>query len=309
MKRDTITDDPLHRWLVAMESGSLDAAEQEAFDRWLGDDDDRRRRLAELGSVWFGSVAYAPEISRIRTSSNGHAAARLRKWIGGAVSAVALVVAAMILPDLVRSYVYDFAVPRGSQVKHGELQDGTQYAIAPSTVVDVEFSQNRRLVTLHKGRLWLDVTSNRDRPLHVEASGGRIIVTGTTFSARADEGSLVVALVEGAVQLESGGDVRDVVPGEVWRASPTAIVQGVRTVPEETAWTDGALVFRKMPVRELLAEVEPFLGGHLVYTGRDAVLVSAVVRLEHLSVDLEKVLIEAGLSITRVGGLWWIGED
>lgn len=156
------------------------------------------------------------------------------------------------------------------------LADGTVITLNTNSKIEVRYSTNERLVTLVRGQGFFDVAKDIDRPFAVEAGAKRVVALGTAFDVRLDgDNDVEVVLVEGRVSV----DDRDTAPEPI-PSNPTAppIVKTVELSPgqrftskrdaaaaleitdtqEATSWTEGRLIFRDKPLREVVAEMNRY---------------------------------------------------
>ncbi len=133
------------------------------------------------------------------------------------------------------------------------LADGSTMILAPATSAVVDISKDARTVTL-TGQAYFAVTSDAARSFSINTAAGTTRVLGTRFTVRQyqDEKAMRVAVTDGKVSI----------PGAVLVAGSSATVS-VNTEPRVTnnasdvnAWTEGRLIFRNTPIREVLDELE-----------------------------------------------------
>lgn len=86
------------------------------------------------------------------------------------------------------------------------LSDGTQIRLNSNSRIEIPnpFPEDERTVSL-TGEAWFDVTSDKDRPFHIQAGQATIQVLGTEFNVKMDEtaGNVQVAVAEGRVSLNN----------------------------------------------------------------------------------------------------------
>jgi len=148
-------------------------------------------------------------------------------------------------------------VPRGGQYKV-ILSDGTTVWLNAESSLQypTAFSGTERRVVL-RGEGYFEVTKNKEKPFIVESSGNTIKVLGTHFNVNSygDQNVFTTTLLEGSIQLSSGGDSKILKPGEQAEVSRNNI--DVHTVDPmgAIAWKNGVFLFRNTPVHSIVNQL------------------------------------------------------
>ena len=147
-------------------------------------------------------------------------------------------------------------VPRGGEYKLA-LSDGTIVWLNSDSYIryPVRFSGNTRQVEL-RGEAYFEVAKNSEKPFIVRMKEYNIRVTGTQFNARSySNEETATTLVQGSVQIEKGGSVSKLSPGQ------QAILKDgqvqVRKVDVESyiAWRTGDFSFTQCRLENILDEL------------------------------------------------------
>lgn len=133
------------------------------------------------------------------------------------------------------------------------LADGTQIQLNSATTVSFpfNFTGNNREVTVN-GEAYFRIAGNAEKPFLVHLPGTTIKVLGTAFNINTyDTGSIKVALVEGAVKVESGKQKMTLKPGyEITRNE-----NGMQAAPfdpdQVLSWRTGVYIFEDRSLEEL----------------------------------------------------------
>ncbi len=155
----------------------------------------------------------------------------------------------------------DYATAIG-EVKSLRLQDGSQLWLNTASALDVEFTAERRLLSLLDGELLLD-TARDARPLVVESREGSMRALGTLFSVRQQSGFTDLAVYEGAVEVRNDAATRIIEAGEQVRFDQTVIQAPQPAQRARQLWSRGLLLADEIPLSELLAELGRYRHGHL----------------------------------------------
>lgn len=204
-----------------------------------------------------------------------------------------------------------------ARTPHGErrrmlLQDGTQLVLNGGSTLHIDYSARQRRLRLLEGEM-LITTAADARALVVETAAGEAQALGTRFVVRAgDDGSTRVGVFEGAVRLrprQSPGQAQVLQAGEqaVFDALRISAATGVNE--DSTAWIDGILIARGMPLAEMLQALQPYSTATLMCSPEVAGLaMSGSYPLD----DMARVLVTLGslpeLNVRRVTR-WWGREQ
>jgi transmembrane sensor len=87
--------------------------------------------------------------------------------------------------------------------KEFTLRDGSRVTLDADSALNVDFTPSGRSLNLARGEAFFQVAKDPARPFVVSASGTQVRAIGTEFDVRIADRRMVVAVVEGAVQLTS----------------------------------------------------------------------------------------------------------
>lgn len=258
--------------------GQCTAAEREAVERWLADEDmevfeppQLRRDGDELTRLWTDMESRLPV-------EGGHAAGNLshpakRRLLPAVLLSGAAAMVAMILflwpvgndeavPAAVPLSVLD--VPQGRKAQL-TLNDGTLVHLNGGSRLEYPevFGEGRRLVKL-MGEGFFAVAHDADRPFVVDAGNTTTEVLGTAFNLAAYPDESHTLLVEvGKVRFEvKGSDKTRIVnagQGARW-AKPGALVPIAEIPRDRFAWKEGKLVFNNHRLAEIAVRLQRWYG-------------------------------------------------
>lgn len=264
-------------WVRQQHFGDWSADDQRALDEWLSlsighqvaywridAGFDTTKRLAALHSP----------MRRQEVTSD-----RPRRWpftlrmaAGFATICLVCVAAGTALSPKQKSY----ATPVGGQeIVH--LADGSQIELNTNTHLRAETNFfGKRTVWLDRGEAFFDIKHDDDHPFVVFASGHRLTDLGTKFSVRASSARVRIALVEGAIRLESVDAARPqratLVSGDVAIADAHSV--SVQRKPDlelkrEVSWRRGLLIFQRTTLKDAIEEFNRYNTKQLQVRGRD----------------------------------------
>jgi transmembrane sensor len=279
-------------WLVRMRSDLVGDADRRAFEAWLARDPSHGQAYAQAEALW-GEVGEIPDPrmgSDVTDRSHGeatHRAPRTRprrrramRWYGAAAASVVLAAAVGLWSaggyDGLRA---DYVTAVG-ETRTVTLADGSTVQLNTDTAIAVDFSQTRRRIDLYRGEAFFTVTKDESRPFEVVAGNGTSRAVGTAFDVLDAERSVTVAVEEGAVRVsrlprsEAGAenDAAGIIlhAGESARYGRTGDIEVRRDDDTAaTAWRQGRLVFANRPLRDVVAELDRYRSGAIVFLDSD----------------------------------------
>lgn len=245
------------------------AAVQARFQQWIDADPAHADAFARVSATWdeLSGLAVAPEIVTLRQAAlaDARVTARARWRRKPSLRALAAAAAVMILVGAgVWAGVFrptDTYVTGTAERRTVALADNTQVDIDAQSTVNVDFSPERRVVHLKKGRAYFQVAKDPGRPFIVEAGGRQVVATGTAFDVEVTGEGMRVTLVEGQVVVRDKAEQSaPLVPGEQLVATAVQRKPSVKKadVNTTTSWRQGRLIFDNEPLADALAQVQRY---------------------------------------------------
>jgi ferric-dicitrate binding protein FerR (iron transport regulator) len=191
----------------------------------------------------------------------------------------------------------------GGEMVTVSLEDGTVVRLAPESRLEIRRGVDRQVFL--DGRAFFSVASDAAHPFHVRTAGGDVAVLGTRFEVAARNRDVRVLVVEGKVELSTGGNRVELSGGTLAEvlAGGHAAIQTVDDVLPHLAWLGRTLVFQDTPFRDVAREVEDRFGVRLQFETDD--LASRRITAAFTDEELEEVLRvlcrAAGARCTRTG--------
>ncbi len=178
----------------------------------------------------------------------GGVTARQRWWRGGAVAAVAAVLALVVTPYVSAPPVQQIETVMG-EIRRIPLADGSLAAVNTNSKLEVALKPEQRHVLLERGEAWFQVAKDAERPFVVEAGDVRVRAVGTAFSVHKLGDQVDVRVTEGVVEVWRVG--QEAAKKRVAAGAQAVLGQGaVATVNTSTepleralSWRDGQLIF------------------------------------------------------------------
>jgi transmembrane sensor len=211
---------------------------------------------------------------------------RMPVYAAATLGAIAVMVTMFFEPTPIDQALYTAV---GEQTRH-ELDDGSIITLNTNSLVNVDYSDSRRKVTLLRGEANFDVAKNKQRPFVVYAGGGFVWAVGTAFNVRINDNDIDVTVTEGVVKVfadvspdapepeltvskpqssSSAPKAREAVIKAGQSIQYSQVVGVVaptmeEAVDEKLAWQQGALIFEGETLEQVIAEISRYTKKELV---------------------------------------------
>lgn len=253
-------------WLMRLDDAPADAALRAGAEAW-------RTADPAHGRAWDRAERAYRLMARMPASRPRRAAAVARRWLGGAVLALAACLLLLYVPGMLTYLRADVATGT-AELRRATLPDGSVVELAAQSVLDVRFSAERRSVTLLAGQAFFNVTSQAGRPFEVLAGDLAVTVVGTAFDVHLQAEATTVGVQHGTVQVSS---VRPNPPIAVRLAAGDQLtversggaVRRARVASDEiAAWRDHRLFVEGATVGAVVDELRRYESGWIVIADR-----------------------------------------
>ena len=186
------------------------------------------------------------------------------------------------------------------------LSDNSQLWLNHHTSVGMDFNAERRALMLHRGEMHLASAAD-PRPLEVHLPQALLNSRRGRFTVRqADDHSLLqVSDGQTSVQHNVSGRIAQVQAGQAVRLDDRGLqsLDGQRF--DYSAWIDGLLAVRNMPLKALLQEVSRYRSGYIrCDASLDHFLVSGVFQLHDTDLILQTLARSADSQVRYITP-WW----
>lgn len=258
-------------WLIAQADGPLSAEEQARFEAWLAESEGNKAAYWRIEYGWqqadrVVALGAVPDGGRMAESSPR----RPRWWIPAAIAAS--LVLAIGLQQVTSRGSPDRSVPAEAvgesyatavgETRVVDLADGSRIQLNTGSQLRTRMGDKRREAWLEEGEAFFEIAREQGRPFVVHAGDREITVLGTRFSVRRAGANVVVAVLDGRVELAelvggravrssviSGGDMA-VATG----ASTLVTSRSEQAVRQALSWRDGLLTFDQQPLAVIADE-------------------------------------------------------
>ena len=286
-------------WMVALSEGTPEqqAAQRRAFEAWK-QADPRHAAAAKQIEQFLAPLIDIPDTDKdaankalkagLREQSKQRHKDILTKTLLLIVF-VSLPLAALLQSKTFSYLAADISASTGSWQTH-TLPDGSALKMAGKGAVDLHFSDDRRVVELHGGEIYVDVAADKHRPFIVTTDNGRIEALGTRFIVNHhDDTKTRLSMIESRVRVDA-----NIAPGESKSvevnagqktAFSTAGLEKIGVVDVnllERRWQNRQLSVQNWSLDEVLAELGRFHVAFMLYDANElkSIKVSATLPLD-----------------------------
>lgn len=163
------------------------------------------------------------------------------------------------------------STPRGGEFKV-ILPDGSKVWLnaASSLTFPVNFTGAERRVEL-KGEAYFEIAENKEKPFILSVNDVQVKVLGTHFNVMAyqDEPAIETTLLEGAVQVSKGNEIKNLLPGQQAQVSEKQFtVKNNVNTDGITAWKNGLFQFYHEDIRSVMRKISRWYDVEISYEGR-----------------------------------------
>ncbi|WP_240478655.1 FecR family protein [Pseudomonas cremoricolorata] len=264
--RTELDEQALERW-VQLNSGNASQADWQAFQQWRQRSAAHAAAADEVEQLWHTLGHTQPPNLSAQVAPAPGRTRRVRRWAALAACVAALAVVGLHGPA--RVLTADQATATGER-RTLTLDDGSQVWLNSASAVNIDYSAQRREITLLKGEALFQVSKDAARPFVVVAGDGEVRAVGTRFDVDLHRDRVQVGVAEGVVQVSSGGsrvrlEQSQQVSYQQGRA-PSSV--DLYDPSSGAAWQRGKLIFNRTTLAEVFEVTERYLPGALVVSGR-----------------------------------------
>jgi len=304
MARDRALKEEAAAWAVRTGDPAFD--DWDAFTAWL----ERDPVHAEAYDEVIATVAEAAEIlPRVREPGNDdeRVGQTRRRWIGGALTLVLAGVSAFGAWQM-RGGSYAVETAPG-EMQIIALDGGGEIALAGGSRIVLDRG-DPSMASLDRGQALFTLEHDPAEPFTLKVGEDTLVDVGTVFDVTRTAEGLRVAVSEGAVVLNPGGDDARVSPGEVLSKDSATGRYVVRAVALDQVgeWREGRLTFQDASLEEVAAELSRATGTAFVASQRaGGQRISGSIALDGVRRDPRTVGTLLGIAIGHNGTAWEIG--
>ncbi|MEG2582791.1 FecR domain-containing protein [Comamonas sp.] len=266
-------------WLVTLHSGAVTDTEHRHFQAWLAQPSHRATWDALAGPL-DATLAPARAAATRLPGTLGAALARAeartrarRQLLRGALAlgGMATLLAAERHAPLAQ-LAADLRTGTGER-RNFTLPDGSVLTLDARSAADIDFSAQRRTVTLRQGALIANVAA-QSSPFVVRTAHGQVRALGTRFVVQIEAGSSYVGMLEHSTEVTArNGQQWHVAEGQSIRFDARGVVQAAAPLPQTaSAWQHGLLQAHDQPLGDVINTLRAWRTGFIRISPRAAAL-------------------------------------
>lgn len=284
-------------WAVRLNGACLDDEQQRLLQHWLQADSRHAPALTLAQQTWAALANLPPPVRSQPQRRSAPASAappirrqrpKLRRWLASASLVLLVAVVGLVqVPNVLLPLQADHSTGRG-KVRSFTLADGSEAILDSSSAIRLNYSADTRQVELLAGSAIFQVAplSQREpRPFVVISAGGRAQALGTRFVVvRENAEQAWVGVLEHRVAVSAGGEPLVLKAGDSVRYDHVGIERQQFDVRRATSWQRGLLVFDRVPLAQVVEELNRYRRGRILLTRAELGTrqVSGVFRLDSL---------------------------
>lgn len=310
-------DRDARNWLLTLTSGAATEADAEAFRAWLRADPGHEAAFAEQKRLWQALGPAVREEAAARATTRRPPLSGRRAFLGGAVAASAAYLAWRpplgLWPGL-DELGADYRTATGEQ-RRVALGDALELELNTQTRINVRSAAGASagaVIELAAGEAEVRVGRQADAPpampaplAQVVAGAGRVSAREALFNLRYLGGEASLCCLAGSVQLAHAQGTYEVVAGQELRYDDRRVMPPAKVNTEAvTAWRRGWLVFDRVPLADVVDELNRYRRGRLVLLNAQLGQRRVQARFALAQVaDAEQLIRDAyGAEVTRLPG-------
>lgn len=280
-------------WFTRLHSGDASADTRQQFEFWLQSGRANKVAYCDCEQVYrdLDYVATAagldfnfPIEDEMSHPGPSIATRRRKSIVATAAAAMAIAAVALVtfsgphmraghadLPALVEVPDYQTEI---AEIIDLVLEDGSIVTLGAKSLIETEFTETRRQVTLLEGEAFFDVTPDPNRPFFVAAQDTLVRVVGTKFDVKRSADIVHVSVLEGIVEVMKPNDIEaaiasantDDVSKQVLLAGDRVSAARRVALPETRqieqvepgAWRSGRLAYEDASLAEIVADLNRY---------------------------------------------------
>lgn len=306
------------RWFMRMQHAAPDHPDRGRFEAWLMSDPAHASEYEAFAATWddFDSTHRMQSLADALERKSAALKEKYRKTIARGLMGLFLFVSCGLLGQVAwrewtQPWYVQASVTGIGETGHQLLADGTELIMNADTSVDIAYFRNKRLLTLKRGEVILDVSKDPSRPFIVDSGFASVTVLGTNFAVNRLSSKVRVSVKHGRVRVESrdanekvlfapmiltDGEVAEVDAGKEPRLSS-------RSADDAFAFQMGTIVFEQASMGEVAETLSRYREKPIVAVDQNTQHVTAVVQIADIESFLQVLpkIAEVRVSETKGG--------
>ncbi len=274
-KNIILADDPTGEaaaWFIKLRDDDLPESEYLAWQKWLADNDTNANAFVDAERCW-------EELDNIQNppwpEKNSRTTTLMRRIMPiAAAIMVALSIGFFVQQNISSPIATTTYQTARSEHKNIELEDGSKITLGARSIVNVNYTDEQRNITLVRGEAVFSVAKNKARPFVVQVGKGTVTAVGTKFNIHSNNQDVTVTVLEGIVEVNPLLTNENISPAALPRVSAGKAVSydyngrisDVKpiNVDAATSWEKGLLVRVNTPLASVIADVNRYSSREII---------------------------------------------
>lgn len=291
-------------WAVRTNDPAFD--DWDGFTSWLEADPAHSLAYDEVVATIDDAIEVIPPTPQAVNDDGPLIGTTRRRWIGGAMTLALALVAAFGVWQL-RGASYTVETDPG-EVQVIALSDGGQIAVAGGSRIVLD-RNDPRVASLEQGQALFTIVHDSSAPFRLTVGDDTLVDVGTIFDVKRAEGSLSVAVSEGAVVLNPERQNVHVAHGQLLSLDTASgrYHVGEVVIEEVGEWREGRLTYHDAVLADAATDLSRATGlDFRVAQNSAARRVSGSLLVEPIRDDPQSLGPLLGLVVRRNGDVWEI---
>jgi transmembrane sensor len=297
-------------WVLRLEAAPSDDALHKEFERWLGERDSHRAEYEKVRHTWAGMGRIPRDFAAAGQEGASVVPIRPRKrhgvrWLAVGAALAAACLAFVMFPVIQKHMLADY-VTGTAELREIVLPDGSVAHLDAGSAIAVDFSGDRRAVTLIAGQAFFSVVRDSRRAFTVQADEVAVTVTGTAFDVRKTADSVSVAVQSGTVEVSASDSAAPerltMGQGLVFDRQQRTVSRREMPAAEVASWRSRRMIVHDAIFADVVEELGRHMPGAIVV--REGALnrqaVSGIFDLTRPQEALEGLAVSQRAKITRI---------
>ncbi|MEE7625599.1 FecR family protein [Methylobacter sp. Wu8] len=297
-------------WQAQLSSDLVTEQQRREFEVWLNERPENKMAWQEINAFWLGldslteadiTGAASDRIIAFKTSNPSKPGLRFVRPLGIAAS---LLLMASLMYTQAGFYFADYTTAPGKQ-RNVTLADGSEIIMNTDTAVSIDYSAQRRQITLHDGEAYFVVAPDAKRPFEVQTHSGQVRALGTEFNIKTRRKDVTVTVYQHSVRVTAeNGKVLESLPEGRQVAFSDDALSAVTTanLQRGQAWKNQRMIFQDRPLAEVIEELNRYRSGKIMVMNDaiKALPVTGVFATDDTNVALLTIEQSLPISITKI---------
>lgn len=246
-------------WLMRLQEGNLSPQEQHQLEQW-------QQQSTLHQKIWTKALQLQDKFSDVPNDVivpvmdkiQFYDQHRYKKYLW--LFAIIPALSALYYVDQQQQLSADYRSGVGER-KTIRLMDGGKIILNGRSAIDIEYSNQQRLIVLRKGEIWIETAKDDlKRPFLVETRQGTAQALGTKYLVKMDDQSSFVAVAQGAVKITTKQSQQQ----NILQLDQQTYFDGEKIgnlsnfSEDDIAWTKGFLMVNDLPLKDFVERLQPY---------------------------------------------------